>query len=38
MIDALTYWFITVAAVAGVMLLYVVIQVYSSNSPYRSDD
>ncbi len=38
MIDVLTYLFAAVATIASVLLVYVVIQIYSSNSPYRSDD
>jgi len=35
MIDLLTYMVAGVGAVASVLLIYVVIQIYSTNSPYR---
>ena len=37
MIDFLTNMVTVVGAVAGVALVYVVFQIYSSNSPYRQD-
>jgi hypothetical protein len=37
MIDLLTYMVAGVGAVGGVLLVYLVIQIYSSNSPYRDD-
>jgi hypothetical protein len=38
MIDFLTYMVATVGAIAGALLIFVVFQIYSSNSPYRTDD
>ncbi len=35
MIDFLTYLVAGVGTVAGVLLIYLVIQIYSTNSPYR---
>lgn len=37
MLDFLTYMVATVGTIAAVALIYVVIQIYSSNSPYRQD-
>lgn len=37
MIDFLTNMVIVVGSIAGILLVYVVIQIYSSNSPYRQD-
>jgi hypothetical protein len=38
MMEVLEYLFAGVATVATVLLIYLVIQIYSSNSPYRSND
>jgi len=38
MIELLNYMVAGVAAVGGVLLIYLVIQIYSSNSPYRTDN
>ena len=38
MIDLLTYMVAGVSAVGAILLVYLVIQIYSSNSPYRSDE
>ena len=38
MVEFLTYMVAGVGAIASAMLIYLVIQIYSSNSPYRSDD
>ncbi len=35
MMDFLTYMVAGVGAVAAVLLVYLVIQIYSTNSPYR---
>jgi len=35
MMDFLTYLVAGVGAVAGALLIYLVIQIYSTNSPYR---
>ena len=37
MIDFLTPMVATVGAIAGVLLLYLVKQIYSTNNPYRDD-
>lgn len=37
MLDFLTNMVTVVGAIAGVLLVYLVIQIYSSNSPYRQD-
>jgi hypothetical protein len=37
MIEFLTYMVATIGTIAGSMLIYLVIQIYSSNSPYRQD-
>jgi hypothetical protein len=38
MIDFLTYMVTGVSIVGAILLIYLVSQIYSSNSPYRSDD
>ena len=38
MIDFLTYMVAGVSIIGTVLLIYLVIQIYSSHSPYRSDD
>ena len=37
MIDFLTYMVEIVGSVAGLMILYLVKQIYSTNNPYRDD-
>ena len=37
MIDFLTNMVMIVGSIAGVMLLYLVKQIYSTNNPYRDD-
>jgi hypothetical protein len=37
MIEFLTYMVATIGTIAGIMLIYLVTQIYSSNSPYRQD-
>jgi hypothetical protein len=38
MIDLLTYMVAGVGTIAAALLIYLVTQIYSSSSPYRSDD
>lgn len=38
MIDLLTYMVAGVSLIGTFLLLYLVIQIYSSNSPYRPED
>lgn len=38
MLELLNYMVGTVSAVGVVLLVYLVIQIYSSNNPYRKDD
>ena len=38
MVDLLTYMVAGVGAIAAALLIYLVIQIYSSGSPYRTDD
>ena len=38
MIDLLNYMVAGVSAIGAILLVYLVIQIYSSNSPYRTDD
>lgn len=38
MIDLLTYMVAGVSIIGTILLVYLVIQIHSSHSPYRSDD
>ena len=38
LLELLNYMVGTVSAIGVVLLIYVVIQIYSSNNPYRQDD